>query len=390
MTTQFIKMRWRAIKVGAAHIAGLAACSPHDPSIDLSGEPSPYLLTFVGDSNKEDSDFLLTIDVDPQSDQRGQPIATAPISQLGSMPHHMEYVRPPDGDVTFMNAHHPELSMIVDIARADSIKIKHTFAPPAPIRFPHDYERTPQGTRLVGFLRSEGASPDPNEDILPGNHGGIAEYTEDGELLRTVSAAVPGLKKAVRPYAFAVLPEADRFVVTSAPMMESSWADVVQIYRYSDFKLLHTLDLPVGRDKNGHPVEGSQAAGFGPRVLDDGTVFFNAYGCALYHLSDIATSTPILKVVHTIKTNPTPKRGRIRGACSIPVRVGNFWIQPVSELNKIIVFDISNPSVPAEVHHLNTPKWFKPHWLAKDETSNRLVLGAELGGEGGVLHSPRR
>lgn len=58
--------------------------------------------------------------------------------------------------------------------------------------------------------------------------------------------AAPGAARANRPYAFALLPDIDRLVVTSAPMMEESWADVVQIYRYSDFTLLHTIDLPPG------------------------------------------------------------------------------------------------------------------------------------------------
>src|SRR5262244_248388 len=35
-------------------------------------------------------------------------------------------------------------------------RIVKTFTPPAPFRYPHDYSRTPTGTRLVGFLRSEG------------------------------------------------------------------------------------------------------------------------------------------------------------------------------------------------------------------------------------------
>lgn len=32
---------------------------------------------------------------------------------------------------------------------------------------------------------------------------------------------------------------------------------------------------------------------------------------------------------------------------------------------------------------LSTPPKFNPHWLARDPRSNRLVLGAELGGEEG-------
>ena len=168
-------------------------------------------------------------------------------------------------------------------------------------------------------------------------------------------------------------------------MMESSWADVIQIYRYSDFTLLHTIELPVGRDEKGQLVEGSQAAGFGPRILDDRTVFLNAYGCAFYHLADIGTPTPSLEMVYTIETDPVPQKGQIRGACSIPVRVGHYWIQPVSDLNSVVVLDISDPEAPFEIHRLDTPKWFKPHWLAKDKGSNRLVLGAELGGEDGFF-----
>ena len=83
--------------------------------------------------------------------------------------------------------------------------------------------------------------------MTPGNHGGIAEYSADGVLLRATSAEAPGAVKPIRPYAFALLPDLDRLVVTSAPMMEVSWADVVQIYRYSAFTLLETIDLPPGR-----------------------------------------------------------------------------------------------------------------------------------------------
>lgn len=32
---------------------------------------------------------------------------------------------------------------------------------------------------------------------------------------------------------------------------------------------------------------------------------------------------------------------------------------------------------------LRTPETFNPHWLARDQRSNRLVLGAELGGKEG-------
>ncbi len=373
--------------IACAFVASLAltACSQKSVDIPLKGEASPYLFVFAGDQDMEDSDFLAMINVDPASKTRGEPVSSVSIGLKESMPHHMEYVAPPVGEPIFMNAHHNELSLIVDIESPGALSIDNAFNPPASLRYPHDYKRTPDGTRLVGFLRSEGASPDPLEDLEPGGHGGIAEYTMDGEFIRSVSAAVPGLKKAVRPYAFALLPEQDRFLVTSAPMHENSWADVVQIYRYSDFTLLHTLELPVGRLANGEVQEGSQKAGFGPRVLDDGSVFLNSYGCAFYHVTGIDTDAPNVSTVHTLKTKAAKTDDYIRGACGIPVRIGNFWVQPVGHLHAVVVFDISDPTAPTEVFRLQTPRTFNPHWLGKDPLGNRLVLGSELGSEQGFF-----
>ncbi len=353
--------------------------------IPLTGTGSPYLFAFAGDDDNAESDFLLVLDVKPGSETPGAVISTLTIGQKNTMPHHTEYVPPPAGEPIFMNGHRPEVSLIVDVDNLPDLAIKQSFAPPAPLRFPHDYTRTPSGTRLVGFLRSEGKSPDPDEPLTPGNHGGIAEYSVDGDLLRSVSAAAPGLEKPMRPYAFTLLPEIDRLVVTSAPMMEKSWADVVQIYRYSDFSLLHTLDLPPGALADGTSVPGAQAAGFGPRLLNDGSVFLNSYGCAFYHLTEIGSDTPILKMVHTLKTPPARRADEIRGACGIPVRVGQHWLQPAGFLNAVVVLDLSDADAPREVFRLKTPDDFRPHWLAKDTTSNRLVLGAELGGEQGFF-----
>jgi len=366
--------------LAAMGAVGVFLQPPPTSNIALVGDPSPRLLIFAGDTDTVDSDFIAVMDITPDSESQGDPIHSTPTGMTGSMPHHMEYTPPPAGEPLFMNAHHHELSMIVDVSDLSAIKIQKTIAPPETYRFPHDYTRTPTGTRLVGFLRSDGQSPDADETLVPANHGGIAEYSQSGELLRTVSSAVDTLDKAVRPYAFAVLPEVDRFVVTSAPMMETSWAEVVQVYQYSNFKLLHTLPLPKSDPTVNPGNEISRATGFGPRVLDDGSVFLNTYECSFYHLDDVESETPDLKLVHTLQSDssgPTPDH------CGIPIRVNQFWIQPVGKANSVVVLDISNPRSPKEVFQLETPEDFRPHWLAKDPRSNRLVLGAELGGEQG-------
>ncbi len=361
-----------------------AACSPSPgpvvPELAQSAG-QPFLFMFAADADEKDDDFLVVYDLRPDSPTLGQPIATTPVGMKASMPHHMEYVMPPEGEAIFMNAHHHEASMLVRLNGVEAPVIEKTFGPPGSLRFPHDYSRTPTGTRLVGFLRSDGKWADAAETADPGQQGGIAEYSADGMLIRSRSSAVEGISKPVRPYAFALLPELDRMVVTSALMMEDLNADVIQIYRYSDFELLHTVDVPPGALGAG-TLEGSERAPFGPRVLPDGSVFFNAYGCGFYRLTDIETDKPQLANVFTLETPPIPDD--IRGACGIPVRVNNLWIMPVGGMNMVLVLDITDPAAPKEVFRLKTPDHFAPHWLAKDERTNRLVLGAELGGEEGM------
>lgn len=368
-----------------AALCGVAtlACSSPQPLRVTVGEDSPYLLVSAGDADAADSDFLVVFDVRAGSPTFGEVISTMPTGMKNSLPHHTEYALPPAGELLFLNAHHHETTLLVDVSDPAALRVVHTFQPPPPLRFTHDYTRTPTGTRLVGFLRSDGPSIDTTEAESPGNSGGIAEYSVDGNLLRTAMAGNAG-ERPVRPYAFALLPDIDRLVVTSAPMMETTWADVVQVYRYSDFELLTTISLPPGKLASGQVVEGSERAGFGPRVLPDGSVFFNSYGCTFYRLSDIGSSAPRLETFFALETPPpSAEPGSIRGSCGIPVVYGHFWINPVGQLHTVVVLDISDPRNPREVFRLPTPATFNPHWLSRDPRSNRLVLGAELGGEEG-------
>ena len=379
--------------------SALAACSPEESEVALVGDPSPYLFIYAGDYDRKDADFLAILDVDPDSPTFGQPLFSLTTGLTDSMPHHMEYVPPPPGEPLFMNAHHDEASLVVDISNLPSLGISKSFTPPPPFRFPHDYSRTEAGTRLVGFLRSEtpdietetGATlkDEPFSESIcrarpgafeGGYHGGIAEYSASGELLRSVSAAVDTLDKAVRPYAFAQLPDVDRFVVTSAPMTETSWAEVLQIYRYSNFQLLHTLPMPAGEIVSSDNKWKAKATGFGLQGLDDGSVFLNSYECSFYHLTRIETDDPKIERVFSVKTDQSDHAPH---ACGIPVLVKDFWVQPVGKSNRVVVLDIADPDNPKEVFRLETPDDFRPHWLSKDPQSNRLVLGAELGGEQG-------
>lgn len=352
----------------------------------LAAQPAPKsliqpLFVFASDQDNKSDDFFIVLDLTPGL-KGDRVVTTIPVGTKGSMPHHLEYETPPRGGLLFANSHHTEDTYLLDISDPRAPTIAKRLKPPAPYRFTHDFKRLANGNLLVGFLRSEGPSPESGDETLPGGHGGIAEYTGVGQLIRTASAAVDGLPHPVRPYAFAILPDLDRFVTTSAGMMEKSSADVVQIWRYSDFKLLHTLQLPPGKKDDGTSWPEAASAPFAPRVMPDGSVLLNAYGCGFYRITDVASANPKVTNVYSVQV-PKAKPGK-SGACSVPVLAGKHWLLPVGRENALVTLDVSNPAKPRETSRLALPSDFAPHWLAKDAGSNRLVLGAELGGEQGM------
>jgi hypothetical protein len=349
-----------------------------------AADVSPYIFVFAGDKDEKDDDFFAVIDVRPGSSTLGRTVATLPIGLKASMPHHLEYWMPPSGNLLFANAHHHESTLLVDTSDPLSPRIARRLQPPAPLRFPHDFARLPNGNVLAGFLRSDGPSPTPEEKLIPGGHGGLAEYTSSGDLIRVASGAAGGLKQPVRVYAIVPMLEVDRVVTTSAPMMEDYSADVVQIWRYSDLKLLHTIEVPPGKRADGSPLPGAAKYPFGPRRMSDGSILMNSFGCAFSRLTGIESTNPKLENVYTIQTPEPPRPDATRGACSIPTIVGKHWIMPVGRAHAVVVLDVTDPAAPREVSRLETAADFNPHWSAKDPLSQRIIVGAELGGEQGM------
>ena len=364
----------------------LSACASTAPP----QSPSPYLLILAADENGEEEDFFAVVDMRPASATRGEVLSTRPFGHRKSMPHHMEYELPAAGRLLFANAHHAEATMLIDVSRAPEIEIRRSLKPPAPFRFTHDYARLPNGNVLAGFLRSDGPSPKAGDAALPGGHGGLAEYTAEGELVRTASAAVPGEDEPIRTYAILPIPEIDRIVTTSARMMEEHSANVVQIWRYSDFALLKTLEVPPGRKADGSPLDWAAMLPFSARLMPDGSVLMNSYMCGFYRLTGIASDAPSLAHVYDIQGRD-PSSTETRVGCSVPVVIGTHWIMPVAWSQSVFVLDVADPSAPREIARLAMPLEFNAHWAAKDPASNRIVVGAETDKEKGVfilLHDP--
>lgn len=358
-----------------------ACCLAAQPAAATT--PSPYLLVLAGDKDGAEEDFLAVIDLIPASPTFAKAVATRPIGHRGSMPHHMEYQLPPAGKLLFANAHHPEETLLVDVGDPMAMQIRKRLRPPAPLRFQHDYARLPNGNVLSGFLRSETPGHDARDKASPG-HGGIAEYDEQGELLRSASAAVPGFKAPVRLYAILPMLDIDRIVTTSARMMESNSADVVQVWRYSDFRLLHTLAVPPAKKRDGSPLGWGALMPFGPRRMADGSVLMNSYACGFYRLTGLASPAPRLAHVYDIHGRD-PADQSTRMGCGVPLLIGKYWVMPVGWSQAVVVLDVSDPAAPREVSRLAMPADFDPHWAAKDPLSDRIAIGAELEKEKGIF-----
>jgi hypothetical protein len=342
--------------------------------------PSRFLYVWAGDKDEQDSDFLAVVDIGPASPTYGQVVTTEPVGMSGTLPHHLEYQLPDSTQLLFANGHHHEQIFLFNIVDAAHPRLVRQLPPFAPYRFPHDMVRLPNGHVLIGFLRSDGPSPLAGDSTSPGGHGGIAEVDSSGALLGLASAADSSVTVPIRPYSFAVLPAIDRVLMTSALMMEDTSADVIQMWRLSDLTLLGTTPVPAAALADGTPLPHGHQLPFEPRVMPDGSILFNAYGCGLYRVTALEQAPPVVTNVYSFEVPPE----RL-GSCGIPLVVGHYWLMAVGAVHMVVALDVRDPAHPVEVSRLVADSVFRPHWLAKDPRSDRFIVGAENGGENRML-----
>jgi len=123
---------------------------------------------------------------------------------------------------------------------------------------------------------------------------------------------------------------------------------------------------------------------FEPRLMPDGSVLLSTYGCGFYRVTDIDATAE----VHNVYTLDVPSEivpVDHEAACGIPVVVDHYWIMAVGKLGLLLTLDIADPEHPRAVSRLMADSMFHPHWMAKDPKSNRIIVGAENGGENRML-----
>lgn len=366
-----------------AVIALAVSCAPQGPAAPAAGpaardaDPGAGLLyVWTGDVDEADPDFLAVFDVRPTGDRYGTLLSTVPVPGRGNWPHHTEYVV--TGRQLFANAWGTGRTFRFDLADPRRPRIAGEFAARGEYGDPHSYARLPNGHVLATF-QSRGAEYAPP--------GGLLELDEEGNVVRAVSGAAPGVPdRETWPYSLLVLPDLDRVVTTNTRMGRvTEWkaamaaargdsvhthadADVqsthVQVWRLSDLKLLATLRLP--EQDGGHNAFSAE-----PRRLANGNVYVNTFSCGLYRIAGLESERPTVEAA-------LYSRFEAPGYCAVPVVVGNYWIQPSATERAIVSYDLGDPARPREASRISLDSSFMgPHWLALDPASPRIVVTSD-------------
>ncbi|HZU42269.1 MAG TPA: hypothetical protein VE994_06330 [Terriglobales bacterium] len=320
-----------------------------------------YLFVWAGDDAKKSSDFLAVLDADAASPHYGQTVASVAVPGAPGQPHHTEGEMPADGFL-LADSFESGRTSVFDLRDPLHPKLVTTFGELDGYMHPHTYVRLPDGSVLATFQYHGGHE-------AKSDGGGLVQLDDHGKLIRSVSALGPDTKgELIRPYSVVAIPSVDRAISTNTAMhyKTDGEARTIQIWRLSDLKMLRTMALPAG------PHGSEQMDPGEPRLLDDGkTVLIHTFSCGLYELDGVAGAEPSVKYVHTFEGE----------SCAVPLRIGHYWVQTLSSVHAVAVYDISNPAKMQEVSRISFDEKQKPHWLAADSDGRRILMNSGEYGE---------
>jgi hypothetical protein len=325
--------------------AGWPAQHPASADAVESAPASRFLYVWTSNPAVRHTDFLAVVDVGVGSPAYGTVIATVPVGSRGIVS------RPKQaGERAAGHGSQDEQILLFDFVEPSRPRVVRTMAPPLRLCDHAAADGLGEGSGPAGFLRSARSA-----DATDGRTG-----------------------PAVHPRGLVVLSDVDRLVTIGASGSNGSAGAVVQLWRLSDLTLLCTLDVPRPRLPDGTVTVLPHALPFVSGVLPGGSVLLHAYGCGVYRLTGADSDLPHIHAEHTVDT-----RGLVADVldtCGVPVVVGDHWIIPSARLRSLVVLDVRDPDHPVEVSWLSTGSTFRPHWIAHDPASHRVIVGAEDGG----------
>ncbi len=330
-------------------LAAVAASSLHAQAV----ASSDYLYAWTASADSAQPDFLAVIDVRPAAERYGRLVTTVPVPGRRNRPHHTEHEMPADGRL-FANGFGSGQTFVFDMKERARPRLDVQFGDVAGMMHPHSFLRLPNGNVLATFQMQH--------DSLGVAPGGLAEMTDRGRLIRSVSANRAGVDRRIRPYSAVIVPKLDRIVTTTTDMDGDAAVQSVQLWRLSDLQPLVTFDLPQG------PRGDEASLTAEPRLLADGrTVLVSTFDCGLYLLHGLDGPSPSGRLVSSF-----PRRKD--SDCAIPVVVGHYYLVTVPAWSAVVSLDISNPETPREVSRVVLGAGDIPHWIALEPNHRRVVI----------------
>src|SRR5436309_2157291 len=172
------------------------------PYVKRLAGPEKFLYVSAVDADGRDNDFLAVVDVSLPSPTYGRVVNTLSLGSAGNEPHHMGWSD--DRTKIWVGTLLSKKLFIVDVAadpsRPTIVKTIEDISAVTGLHGPHTYYALP-GRMLLTFLSSADGNPP----------GGMAEFTNDGELVRVIK------NPADSPYAYdvAVKPDVNRMITSS-------------------------------------------------------------------------------------------------------------------------------------------------------------------------------
>jgi hypothetical protein len=338
--------------ISVASAALILGCT--EAKIEVSKVPSRYLYVWagMGHDSTPGIDMMTVLDANPASKGYGSVVAAVTVDSSGLMPHHTEFELPAKGPL-FANDYNGNMSFMVDFSDPEHPRSEGKLASIPGGRKVHSFARLANGNVLATYQFGDSAGI--------GAPGGLAEFDSRGQLLRSGSsrdAAFPDAR--IRTYGIAVVPAIDRVVTTSSPMDTERTANVVQVWRLSDLKLLETLSVPAVEGDSAHMYP------FEVRALEDHSVLVNSYYCGFYRLTNLDSKPQITRVLALAQ----PKNI----GCSVPLIAGRYMVMPIAYAHRFATIDIADPAHPVETASFETDSTFFPHWISPDPNSDRVVV----------------
>src|SRR5438094_6299026 len=242
------------------------------PWVKRLAGPEKFLYISAVDADGRDNDFLAVVDVSLPSPTYGRVVNTLSLGSAGNEPHHMGWSD--DRTKIWVGALLSKKLFIVDVAadpsRPTIVKPIEDISAVTGLHGPHTYYALP-GRMLLTFLSSADGNPP----------GGMAEFTNDGELVRVIK------NPADSPYAYdvAVKPDVNRMITSSFTPLRNyrkplpQWdmkdgGNTLLVWDFKERKVIQTLTTdPVPLEVR-WSVRPGKAHGWTNSALGDSIWFF--------------------------------------------------------------------------------------------------------------------